>query len=134
MTLGSGDTGDRLAPTASKEAALRSASDREVLIIRALYGFAPDLQGLPVNAAARRALLLRHRLRGAFDRLVIGDGEGLAVVLAVDFDHPDLGDGGIAVFSVDRDLRGSLFANILWRPAFGVEGKDQIVRIAHPWH
>jgi hypothetical protein len=53
MTLGSGDTGDRLAPTASKEAALRSASDREVLIIRALYGFAPVLQGPPVNAPAR---------------------------------------------------------------------------------
>lgn len=49
MTLGSGDTGDRLAPTASKEAALRSASDREVLIIRALYGFAPVLQGLALT-------------------------------------------------------------------------------------
>ena len=34
-----------------EEAALRSASDREVLIIRALYGFAGVLQGRPVNCS-----------------------------------------------------------------------------------
>ena len=48
MTLGSGDTGGRLKAYRLKEAALRSASDRE-LLIRALYGFDLVLQGHPVN-------------------------------------------------------------------------------------